>query len=259
MAGSAANTKVPSSGPISITALKAAYANRIARNNMNAGGNGNNMNSYRGQPYLSVSSVPFNSTTAPTRQYPSNSGSISFSQMRNRIDWLQATPVASQQVNMISDQYQIGGCAGAGVKGMNFRVDSSKNVAIYCGGAYADYSSVGTTNYDTSYGGTVTSWTGDSQNDYAANSGSDSKTFTLSGISGSNHDVTSNPGKSIYAYSRDNVVLTMRLLWNSDTGLNLQIIYNCKGGTWPNGNGYSLVTLWNQSDSVNMTFEETTG
>ena len=94
-----ANTKVPSSGPISITALKAAYANQIARNNMNGGGNGNNMNSYRGPSYLSVSSVPFNSTTAPTRQYPSsNSGSISFSQMRNMVDWLKATPVANNKL-----------------------------------------------------------------------------------------------------------------------------------------------------------------
>ena len=82
MAGYVANTKVPSSGPISITALKAAYANRIYTNSMNAGGNGNNMNSYRGQGYVTASSVPFNSTTAPTRQYH-GSGSISFSQMRN--------------------------------------------------------------------------------------------------------------------------------------------------------------------------------
>jgi hypothetical protein len=259
MAGYVANTKVPSSGPISITALKAAYANRIYTNSMNAGGNGNNMNSYRGQGYVTASSVPFNSTTAPTRQYH-GSGSISFSQMRNTVDWLQATPVANQQINMISDQYPIGGCAGAGVKGMNFRTDGSKNVAIYCGGAYADYSSVGSTNYDTSYGGTVTAWTGDSTSDYGPSPvGGTGKTFTLSGLSGSNHDATSNPGKSIYAYSRDNVVLTVRMLWNSDTGLGVQIIYNCKGGTWPNGNGYSLVTLWNSNTTLNMTFEETTG
>ncbi len=254
MAGSAANTKVPSSGPISITALKAAYANRIARNNMNAGGNGNNMNSYRGQPYLSVSSVPFNSTTAPTRQYPSSSsGPISFSQMRNRIDWLQATPVANQQINMISDQYQIGGCAGSGVKGMNFRVDGNKDVAIYCGGAYADYSSVGSTNYDTSYGGTVTQWLFSSSSDYSYQ-----KTFTLSALSGSNKTATAYPAQSIYAYNRDHVKLTVILNWNSSNGMTLQIIYNCKGGNYPDTNSFPYVTLWN-AQSLNMTFSETTG
>ena len=253
MAGYVANTKVPSSGPISITALKAAYANRIYTNSMNAGGNGNNMNSYRGQGYVTASSVPFNSTTAPTRQYH-GSGSISFSQMRNTVDWLQATPVANQQINMISDQYQIGGCAGSGVKGMNFRVDGNRDVAIYCGGAYADYSSVGSTNYDTSYGGTVTQWLGTGWN----YSGVGQKTFILSGMSGGNKLSTAYPAKSIYAYNRDHVVLTVILSWNSDSGMNLKIIYNCKGGNYPDSNSFAYVTLWNQQ-SLNMTFSETTG
>ena len=253
MAGYVANTKVPSSGPISITALKAAYANRIYTNSMNAGGNGNNMNSYRGQGYVTASSVPFNSTTAPTRQYH-GSGSISFSQMRNTVDWLQATPVANQQINMISDQYQIGGCAGSGVKGMNFRVDGNRDVAIYCGGAYADYSSVGSTSYDTSYGGTVTQWLGTGWN----YSGAGQKTYVLSGMSGSNKLSTAYPAKSIYAYSRDHVVLTVILSWNSDSGMNLKIIYNCKGGNYPDSNSFAYVTLWN-AQSINMTFSETTG
>ena len=117
----AANTSITqTSGAISFSEIKAAYTNTSTDNSISSY---RNVNKFEPGQTTSGSNTP--------------SGTISFSDFYNSVD-SQEVVLNDGQTNIISSQYPRGGCAGAGVQGVNVRV-SSGNISVFAGGWMADY------------------------------------------------------------------------------------------------------------------------
>jgi len=220
----AASSPTPSSGTISMLQIKNAHLNTP---------NASDLNSYRGVSYY----VP---GTGNVASYPSASSSISFDDFYNKID-LQKPSVGDQQINLIQSQYQIGGCAGGGVQGVNVRFISGV-LYVYAGGFMADYAFIGSSDFDTTYGGvSITK----SSLDTILNAGSG--TVTGSGV-------------TLGSFNRDTITLTA-LASLSNNELNVQIFYQCKGGTYPNtpgGKSQVQIATINSGSNLTLTWSNPT-
>lgn len=212
----AASSPTPSSGTITMTQIKDAHLN-----SPNAG----DLDSYRGVDYY----VPGTGTIA---QYPS--GQISFDDFYNKID-LQIPSVGDQQHNLISSQYQIGGCAGGGVQGLNVRIISGA-IYVYAGGFMADYGFFGSTSFSTTYGGLSIAKT------------------SLDSILNSTGGTVTGSGVTLGSNGRDTITCTAVATMTNNV-LTIQVFYQCKGGTYPNTpGGKSQVQLTSHNTENLYTF-----
>ena len=209
----AANTSITqTSGAISFSEIKAAYTNTSTDNSISSY---RNVNKFEPGQTTSGSNTP--------------SGTISFSDFYNSVD-SQEVVLNDGQTNIISSQYPRGGCAGAGVQGVNVRV-SSGNISVFAGGWMADYNFFGNTSFNTTYGGTSHTSYGPSGNK-----------IWVAGVS---HSTTTSNNVVFGSHGRDTPTVVMHLIWNGDT-LKGQVIFNCKGQTYPVG-GFPFVTLYNDT------------
>jgi len=210
----AANTSITQiSGAISFSEIKAAFTNTSTSNSIG---------DYRNQGRFEPGQTTSGSNTP--------SGTISFSDFYNSVDG-QEVVLNDGQTNIIESQYPRGGCAGAGVQGVNVRV-SSGNISIFAGGWMADYLFVGSTAFNTTYGGTT-------HTTYGPNNGK--KWFA-----GESHTSSNGTTVTFGANGRDTSTVHMELIWNGDT-LKGQVIFNCKGGTYPTSSVPAYSTLYNDT------------
>jgi|TARA_R110002072_G_scaffold68709_1_gene166953 hypothetical protein len=209
----AANTSITqTSGAISFSEIKAAYTNTSTDNSISSY---RNANKFEPGQTTSGSNTP--------------SGTISFSDFYNSVD-SQEVVLNDGQTDIISSQYPRGGCAGAGVQGVNVRV-SSGNISVFAGGWMADYNFFGNTSFNTTYGGTTHTSYGPSGN----------KIW----VAGESHSTTSGSTVIFGGFRRDTSTVHLDLNWNGDT-LTGNLIFNCKGGTYP-ASGFTYVSLYNDT------------
>jgi len=201
----AANTSITqTSGAISFSEIKAAFTNTSTSNSIS---------DYRNKTQYTPGTG--NTGTTP-------SGEISFSDFYNTVD-LQTPALQEQQLNLVSNSFQLGGCAGGGVQGVNYRVNSSGVESIFAGGFYADYGTFGNQSFSNTFGGTTSS--------------SGVQTKVGSGVTlGSN--------------GRDTITLTLVGTLNG-SDYSVQIFYQCKGGTYPSTpGGKPQVSISNVNPSI---------
>jgi len=196
----AANTSITqTSGAISFSEIKAAFTNTSTSNSIS---------DYRNQGRFQPGQTTSGSNTP--------SGTISFSDFYNSVD-SQEVVLNDGQTNIIESQFPRGGCAGAGVQGVNVSV-SSGNISVFAGGWMADYAFVGNTSFTNTYGGTSHTSYGPSGNN--------------TWVAGVAHTTTTSNTVTFGSNGRDTSTVVMHLIWNGNA-LSGEVIFNCKGKIYP--------------------------